>query len=301
MSRTVFTSVLGMLLAGLFSGCAERQQRLLDPWSVPTAHWSNADLLELPVRIRVPSKGHGTFTDARAIAIDARGRIYVSDGGMNVIWYADPLVGDALTWHTLGGPGRGNGQFLAPDGMDVDAGSILSVADAGNERVQRFTRNGALMELIPIRSQATSDVLGVQSLSDGTLFVLTESAPYLFRMDRERERMEPVYLDAAFADAKLVDLSRVGRGVAVLDATGLLHVLNNAGTTIRRVEGLNLTGIDPIAGGMLGLSDQGIIVFDEWPEPLERWAIQPLLSVRGAALLDHTLHVITGTHLHRVP
>lgn len=293
----------GPILAILLAGCADRTPYLGDRTPTPTVQWSESDLHTLPVRMRDWDivNTSGSFTDARAVALDARGRIYVSDAGLNVVWYADPAPGDSLDWQTLGGPGSTRGQFLSPDGLDVDAGSILGVADSGNGRIQRFTRGGAVMEIIPVGLELPTDPVRLQSLSDGTLFVLTRTAPFLFRMDRERERVQPVFLNSAEQDDKPIDMARLDRGVVILDERGTLHVLNNAGITIRRVEGLPLSAIDPMAGGLLGVTDNAIIVFDAWPKPLERWSLSTVRDVRGVAVRRDTVHVISGTHLHRLP
>jgi len=41
---------------------------------------------------------------------------------------------------TLGGPGKGPGQFDQPHGIAVDSTGAIYVAEVGNQRVQKFVK-----------------------------------------------------------------------------------------------------------------------------------------------------------------
>lgn len=58
----------------------------------------------------------------------------------------------------FGGPGAGPGQFRAPSGIAVDARGRVWVADTGNDRVQAFTRDGALVRVLAGRLKAPEAV-----------------------------------------------------------------------------------------------------------------------------------------------
>jgi DNA-binding beta-propeller fold protein YncE len=58
----------------------------------------------------------------------------------------------------FGGPGSGPGQFTAPSGIAVDARGRVWVADTGNDRVQAFTRDGALVRVLAGRLKAPEAV-----------------------------------------------------------------------------------------------------------------------------------------------
>ena len=58
----------------------------------------------------------------------------------------------------FGGPGTGPGQFRAPSGIAVDARGRVWVADTGNDRVQAFTRDGALVRVLAGRLKAPEGV-----------------------------------------------------------------------------------------------------------------------------------------------
>ena len=45
----------------------------------------------------------------------------------------------------MGGPGNGPGQFNSPYGLAVDVDGILYVADARNQRIQKFNADGEFL------------------------------------------------------------------------------------------------------------------------------------------------------------
>ncbi|MEQ9103781.1 MAG: hypothetical protein RIE53_03710 [Rhodothermales bacterium] len=294
----VVVILLTGVMAVLLSGCAERSPMASHSGRVPVEVWTIEDWSHVPVRLTSPDARPGTFLDARAIVADARGRIHVSDAGRHAILYADPHADRPLEWSILGGPGADQGQFMAPEGLDVDAGSILGVADTGNGRIQRFTRGGAIMEIIQMEPRMPADVRYVQALADGTLFILTDTEPFLFRMDRIREQVSPVYL---VEQAMPVDMARFGNGLAVLDASGTLHVLSSAGVTVRRLTGIPFIFIDPIQSGLIARTGPVLWVFNARLEPVEAWQLPDSMDSRGAAVSGADLLVISRTHLHRLP
>src|SRR5690606_20339094 len=83
-----------------------------------------------------------TFADARALDVDPFGRIYVADAGRDVVVQLDV---DGMVRATLGGPGSGDGEFDEPAGLDATNGLLLLVADAGNARIQRFSKEHAFL------------------------------------------------------------------------------------------------------------------------------------------------------------
>ncbi|HLA62873.1 MAG TPA: hypothetical protein VK610_00480 [Rhodothermales bacterium] len=88
-----------------------------------------------------------TFTDARALAADGSGRLYVVDAAESVVVVLD-TAGVRLA--TFGGPGAGAYAFLEPADVDPTNGLELYVADAGNGRLQRFSRDGRLLDTVPV-------------------------------------------------------------------------------------------------------------------------------------------------------
>jgi hypothetical protein len=87
------------------------------------------------------------FEDAQAVAVDGRGFLYVVDAGPNVVVQ---LLPDGSVVRTLGGSGTAPGAFYDPRDVDPTNGLVLVVADAGNGRLQRFSRQFVPLEVLPV-------------------------------------------------------------------------------------------------------------------------------------------------------
>jgi ABC-type Fe3+ transport system permease subunit/DNA-binding beta-propeller fold protein YncE len=95
---------------------------------------------------------HGTNDGAVAFPRDAcvnpDGQIFVSEYGLfeRVQRFQLQPNGPPLFLNTFGSPGSGPGQFNRPEGLGLDTGGRVHVADSCNHRVQVFTGEGVLVE-----------------------------------------------------------------------------------------------------------------------------------------------------------
>ncbi len=87
------------------------------------------------------------FREARALAVDPAGRLYVVDAGQDAVLQLDA---GGRTLAVVGGPGSGEGEFDQPADVDPTNGLVLVVADAGNSRLQRFSRTFLPLESLPV-------------------------------------------------------------------------------------------------------------------------------------------------------
>jgi DNA-binding beta-propeller fold protein YncE len=94
----------------------------------------------------------GEFMLPRAVAVDSRGEVFVSEYGLveRVQRFA-PRSAAVLNpsnspspqlLNSFGHPGNGRGEFNRPEGLCVDAQDRLYVADSCNHRIQVFSRDG---------------------------------------------------------------------------------------------------------------------------------------------------------------
>lgn len=87
------------------------------------------------------------FRDARALAADPAGRLYVVDAAEATVVVLTP---EGVPVQSFGGPGSGDYGFLEPAGVDPTNGLELFVADAGNARLQRFSHDGRFIASLPV-------------------------------------------------------------------------------------------------------------------------------------------------------
>jgi YYY domain-containing protein len=88
----------------------------------------------------------GKFYQARAIAVDARGNVFVADFRNNRV---QKFAADGRFLAAWGESGKNAGQFNDPCGIAVDGAGNVIVADTWNQRLQRFTPDGRWLSSIP--------------------------------------------------------------------------------------------------------------------------------------------------------
>jgi DNA-binding beta-propeller fold protein YncE len=210
------------------------------------------------------------FRDARAIARDPAGILYVSDGHSDLVHILSPN-GDVVS--RLGGPGSGDYAFLGPRGIDPTNGLILYVADGGNGRIQRFTHEGRFIE---------------------TVVVPAEPEAFLGRRVDEVERGRPLAVAAASSGELYV--AEALRGVVLLwdDRRTLERIIGTAGDgrgALRRPVALALA-----ADGRLLVADAGqnaVLVYDAFGSFLRRLADGTATDVRDiVADRDHVAIIL---------
>ena len=82
-----------------------------------------------------------------------------------------------------GSPGSGDGQFIGPSGVATDAAGNVYVADAGNERIQKFTGTGTYL------TQWGSPGAG-NGQFNGPFGVATDAAGNVYVVDRFNHRIQ---------------------------------------------------------------------------------------------------------------
>jgi peptidylamidoglycolate lyase len=107
------------------------------------------------------------FNKPTDVAVLADGSFYVSDGYVNsrvVKFSADGKY--AFEW---GRKGTGEGEFVVPHGIAVDAAGKVYVADRENDRIQVFTPDGKFLR--QWKNPAFGRPYGVRVGSDGLLYI----------------------------------------------------------------------------------------------------------------------------------
>ena len=222
---------------------------------------------------------------------------------------------DGRSSGSLGGPGTRAGAFSDPADL-VSTALFVTVADKGNGRIQRFDRDGGLVEVVPL--DAGSDVLrpyftqnsdgavagssrpeAVVETSSGGLIVADSRSGRVFLVDRMRERA----ILTGIGDVRTpLDLALSGRHVVVLDGRGdRLVILDALGSVVRTVHSIPLRSISAHSDGLLGATDVGFVSFSDSFEPVA--AVQFMADTpRVVAVRRYGGYVLvlTSAGLHRI-
>ena len=213
--------------------------------------------------LRAIPLSEAVFADARALGVDPFGGLYVADAGRDVV-YAMNAHGEILA--VLGGPGSREGAFDDPSGVDPTNGLTLYVADAGNRRIQIFSRSGAWLGAVPLARSGEEGARVTYRRQDAAASgyasgipggVATSPANELFVVDVDRGVVRK--WDEDRRPAGVIGDARAGPGALLepvdlaLGADGVLYVAD------RRAESLMVydqygTFARSIGSGLVGLS-----------------------------------------------
>lgn len=185
--RAVAVSLPSCILLLLMLGACSAGTRA-DPAGAASQSEAPPDTL-----VPMPISG-AAFEDARAVAADPFGFLYVADSGRHVVVKLRPT---GAIEAVLGGPGSREGEFDGPSGVEPTNGLILYVADAGNRRIQKFSRSYAFLGSVPLTSAGetseTSRVTYRRNDGDGDGFatgrpvaVASADAKELLAIDADR-------------------------------------------------------------------------------------------------------------------
>lgn len=165
----------------------------------------------------------------------------------------------------FGGAGADPGAFMQPGGVAFTSSGQIWVADTGNARLERFTRTGALAQVV---ATGFTTPAGVAVGPDDSVYVADEAAGRVVKLLPDGT-VDPDFRQDGVPDARAVAVDPRGDFVYVTGgSTGRLDQLSaSTGTATRLVEsGLATpTGVAVDADGTIAVAEQGadrILVLD---------------------------------------
>jgi hypothetical protein len=178
------------------------------------------------------------FAGPQGLAVDTAGNIYVADSDNHVIRKISPAGIVSTFAGAAGQPGAVDGppaqaRFRAPQGIALDAGGNLFVADLGNSAVRRVTPAGMVSTFV--------GALGVPGFLDGAGAAARLSYPNALTMDaagtlwvadETNTAVRKISREGAVTTFAILPWLRFPRGLAV-DGRGDVYVANYGGAIIR--------------------------------------------------------------------
>ncbi len=264
-----------------------------------------------PAAAQEPLSPIASFLDARALAVDPAGRVYVVDAGRDAVVVLD---GRGLPLAVVGGPGAESGQFDDPAAIDPTNGLLLVVADAGNGRLQYFSRDYAFVGAAPVHSDAleaagegygTGRPIAVASVSSDEVYVIEALSRTVRRVGRaaggavfagpagrpQEALQEPIAL-AVVPEAGVYVADR-GRGAVVrYDAFGAWMHTYPVGAAVQAVRRRGAEAFAVLPEALVLLRPGGAVASAASPAP------DPLVD---AAAGPEGMYLLTRTGLYYAP
>jgi DNA-binding beta-propeller fold protein YncE len=162
----------------------------------------------------------------RGVAVDGRGRVWVTDSGNHRIVVYDP---ELVQIHVFGKRGAARGEFSGPVGIAAGPGGLVYVADTGNRRIQVLDAGGIVQAVWPVPGWGDGVEPHVEADGAGTVWVSDPARNAVFEFDRAgnlRRRN-----DADGAGAPFVRPT----GLALDEKTRILYVVNSGNNTVSRL------------------------------------------------------------------
>ena len=167
---------------GTFGGFGSTNGKFNDPWGIAVGADGNIYVADTfnhriqrfdqngtfqlswgtPGVSAAPGIGRSTiFFGPRAIAIDAQGRLFVSDTGNKRIQVFDK---DGNFLAQIGRSGTGDGEFNEPVGVALDVDGNIYVADTWNHRIQVFDSSYKFLRAWPVGAWEKLDIADLQAI-----------------------------------------------------------------------------------------------------------------------------------------
>ena len=164
-----------------------------------------------------------TASDPYDVAVDDKGFLYVALYSQHCIDVLDQQGTVIRTIGTRGSSGRGNGQFIYPNGVAVQ-GDVLYVADYNNHRVQKLTTSGEF--LLKFGTQGSGD--GQLNIPRG---ICVDARGRIFVSEYNNKRVSVFEPCATFAYHITHNTISNPWGMA-FDLVGNLHVVDHTNNTV---------------------------------------------------------------------
>lgn len=193
---------------------------------------------------------NGDWDDPFGIAIDAKGNLYVSDGGdRNRIQRITPEGSVSLLAGSVEGFANGmagNAAFHTPSALAIDAQGNLFVADTGNHAIRKITPEGVVTTLAGTGKPGFRDGAALQAQFNGPIGIAVDALGKVWVADTYNDRIRVITPDGQVSTVGGGDLPGFVDGSAlnarfdtpcalVLDALGNAFIADTRNDAIRKL------------------------------------------------------------------
>lgn len=178
------------------------------------------------------------FAGPQGLAVDTAGNIYVADSDNHVIRKISPAGIVSTFAGAAGQPGAVDGpptqaRFRAPQGMALDAGGNLFVADLGNSAIRRVTPAGLVSTFAgALNAAGFLDGTGAAARLTYPGALTIDPAGTLWVADVTNTAVRKISRDGSVTTFAILPWLRLPRGLAV-DGRGDVYVANSFGGIVR--------------------------------------------------------------------
>lgn len=118
-------------------------------------------------------------------------KLYVTDIKKNKVFIFS-LDGEKLL--EIGSPGKGDGEFIAPNAVTIDKQENIYVTDSGNNRVQVFDKDGNFLRIVNGSEDGSSQSAfinprGIGVDSRGILYVVNNLSHFVYGFDESGKKV----------------------------------------------------------------------------------------------------------------
>ena len=268
-----------------------------------------------------PTKPIRQFEDARDLAADDRGTIYVLDGVAATITI---ISSEGMEQQALSAAGAASDGFSDPVDLDPTNGLTLIVADAGRGELQWYSRSFRVLETRPLIASTTrqgrqspygasEDALvgtggrpiAVTSTERDEVFAIDENDGIIFRWDASGRFSDTIGREGRGRLVEPVDLTVADDLLFAADAQlRAIMVYDRFGSFLRRIRGDMDGRIQAIssAGSHLCVTLPGaVVVFTAGGRVVGRYRVEldePLIDCVRA---NDALYLLTQSELYQLP
>ena len=208
--------------------------------------------------------GVGQFYGPSGIALDAAGRIYITDTYNDRIVRIDDMNG--TNWTAFGSYGNGPGQFASPQSISIDPTGHIWVLDSGNGRLIRMDdMNGTNWTVVGSSGSGVGQYLSLSSApafdAQGRIYIADAGNQWIARFD-DLNFTNWTTLSQSQPVGPYIYLFGAVNGVTV-DQAGKIYVATN--TSVVRVDdmtGANWTSINvgTFAPHTIAIDNSGMVM-----------------------------------------